>query len=244
MNAIWIIIAISILGPIIGSIIGIIKKPSTTFMYNLLSFTAGVMLTLAFVNLIPQSIQLSSFIICIVGILLGAVVMYIVDKSIAHIHPELVCQEQGKNIKRTAIYLIIGIFLHHFPEGIAIALGGAVSASGSLTIAIALAVHDIAEGICTSAPYYYCNNDKWHSFLVSSSTVIPTLLGFFLGYFLLANISLVVAGLIMGMTAGIMIYISSDELIPASSFKLSNHSTIFSLIFGILLVLLLNGIMA
>jgi ZIP family zinc transporter len=244
MNDLWIIIIISILGPIIGSLIGIIRKPSTIFMFNLLSFTAGVMLTLAFVNLIPESIQLSSFIICAIGIVLGTVVMFIVDKSIAHIHPEFVSQEQGKNIKRTAIYLIAGIFIHHFPEGFAIALGGAISANASLTIAITLAVHDVAEGICTSAPYYYCNNCRWKSFLVSSSTVIPTLIGFFLGYYILTNISLTVAGLVMGMTAGIMIYISADELIPASSYKLSNHSTIFSLILGILFVIIVNGLMA
>jgi ZIP family zinc transporter len=243
METIWIIVIISILGPIIGSLLGIIRKPTTIFLYNLLSFTAGVMLTLSFANLIPQSIQVASYLICALGLALGAIVMFIVDKTITHIHPGLNAQEQGKNIKRTAIYLIIGIFLHHLPEGFAIALGGAVSMNASLTIAIALAIHDIAEGICTCAPYYYCNNNKWKSFLVSSSTVLPTLIGFFIGYYFLPYISLTVAGLAIAMTAGIMIYISADELIPESSFKLSNHSTIFSLIAGILFVIVLNGLM-
>ena len=75
-----IIVIISVLGPIIGSFIGVIKHPSHKFMYNMLAFAGGVMLAISFLNLIPESIELSSILICILGIIIGSIVMYVVDK--------------------------------------------------------------------------------------------------------------------------------------------------------------------
>jgi ZIP family zinc transporter len=60
--------------------------------------------------------------------------------------------------------------------------------------------------------------------------------------YLFTQIPLSVVGLIIGMTAGLMIYITADELIPASSKKLTNHNTIFSVILGILLVIFLKSL--
>ena len=60
------ILSISVLGPIIGSFIGVIKKPSERFMYNMLAFAGGVMLSISFLQLIPASIKLSSIYICVI----------------------------------------------------------------------------------------------------------------------------------------------------------------------------------
>ena len=55
-----ILVAISVLGPVLGSLIGVLKKPSKKFMYNMLAFAGGVMLAISFLELIPESIHLSS----------------------------------------------------------------------------------------------------------------------------------------------------------------------------------------
>ena len=237
MSSIYIIVIISILGSIIGSFIGVIKKPSETFMYNMLSFAAGVMLSLSFMNLIPMGIKLSSKSVCLLGILLGGLIMYIVDRLIPHIHPGLNEQEQGKSLQRTSTLLILGMCVHHFPEGMAIAIGSTTDIKISIAVALAIAIHDIPEGICTSAPYYAYTNNKLKTFFISSLTAIPTLLGFFVSYYLYKFIPISTVGLIMGITAGLMIYICTDELIPSSSFKLTNHSTIFSFLIGTVLVM-------
>ncbi|MFH1292007.1 MAG: ZIP family metal transporter [bacterium] len=239
------ILLISIAGPIIGSFIGVIKKPSKSFMHNMLSFAAGVMLSISFLELIPESINLSSIWLACLGIIIGAIIMYALDKAIPHIHPELCTQEGNRKLKRTATYLIIGIFMHNIPEGMAIALGSVISYKLSFTIALAIAVHNIPEGICTSAPYYYVTGQRLKSFLLSSSTAIPTLIGFALAYYLFQNISTQVTGVIIAATAGLMIYISADELIPTScckNLKTFGHSTIFSLIIGVLFVIALSAI--
>ena len=235
-----IIVAISVLGPVIGSLIGVIKKPSERFMFNMLAFAGGVMLAISFLELIPESIALSSIWIAIFGVLIGSLVMFSVDKIIPHIHPELCAQEQGKNLKKTAVYLLIGIFLHNFPEGMAMAIGAVSNVKTSIVIALAIAIHNIPEGITTSAPYYHCTKKRLKSFLVSSSTAIPLLIGFLLASWLYQFISLQLVGFIIGATAGLMIYITADEIIPVSCCKLSTHTTIFSLILGILFVMLLG----
>jgi zinc transporter, ZIP family len=235
----YIIVAISIVGPILGSLIGVMGKPSSLIMHNMLAFSAGIMLSISFLDLIPEAIKLSSIAICSIGVLFGAVVMYIFDKLIPHIHPRLCQQEQGCNIERTAIFLMLGICLHNFPEGMAMA-AGAATGSG-LAIAIAIAIHDIPEGICTSAPYYFCSKNRMKSFLLSSATAIPVVFGFLTMHFIFNSLAHAWIGLIIASTAGLMIYISADELIPASSCKLNgwSHSTIFSLIAGVIFVILI-----
>ncbi|EYE89164.1 hypothetical protein Q428_04005 [Fervidicella metallireducens AeB] len=242
MDTILTILVISVLGPIIGSLIGVWKKPSETLMYNMLSFAAGVMLAISFLELIPESIKFSSIWVCVLGIALGTLLMFAVDKLIPHIHPELCAQEQGRNLKKTAVFLIIGIMLHNLPEGMAIAIGTVSDSKISIAIALGIAIHNIPEGICTSAPYYMCTQKRLKSFLLSSVTALPILIGFVIAYFLFKNISYTYIGLIIGITAGLMIYICADELIPESCSKTTNHSTIFSLIFGIIFVVLLQHI--
>jgi len=235
-----IILVISVLGPVIGSLIGVLRKPSERFMYNMLAFAGGVMLAISFLELIPESIELSSIYVSILGVSIGAGFMYGVDRLIPHIHPELCKQEQGKKLKKTAIYLIVGIFLHNIPEGMAIALGSVSGIKVSLAIALAIAIHNIPEGICTSAPYYHITKKRFKSFLISSSTAIPILAGFLIASWLYQYISSTSIGLIVGATAGLMIYITADEIIPSSCCKMTDHKTIFALIIGILFVILLG----
>lgn len=242
MNPLTIVVIISILGPIIGAAIGVIKKPSDNFVYNMLSFSAGIMLSVSFLELIPESIKFSSVWICIAGIIIGTVIMYIIDKLIPHIHPGICSQEHGRNLNKTATFLILGMFMHNFPEGMAIAVGSVSQFKFSLTIALAIAIHDIPEGISTASTYYHCTKQRLKSFLVSSVTAIPTLLGFIIASILYKNISDEVIGLIIAATAGLMIYICGDELIPASAINSKNHSTIFSLMAGVLVVLILGGL--
>jgi ZIP family zinc transporter len=236
MSNLWIIVVISVLGPVIGSVIGVMRKPTSGFICNMLCFAAGVMLAISFLELIPEAIKLSSIPMTLVGLSAGALAMYGVDRLIPHIHPGLCAQEQGCNLERTSVFLIIGIFLHNIPEGLAIAAGGVAEAQVSLVIALAIAIHNIPEGICTSAPNYMATGKRLQAFLLSSSTALPLLLGFLLGHYFFKGIPLHILGLIVSATAGLMIYITVDELIPHSCAGQS-HITIFSLLIGVMFVI-------
>jgi len=239
MDPVVFIVIISVLGPVIGSAIGVIRKPSFGYLCNMLCFAAGVMLGISFLELIPASIHMASVGVCVAGLILGSLVMYGLDRLIPHIHPQLCVQEQGRNLQRTSVYLILGIFLHNFPEGMAIAIGSVAGVKVSLSIALAIAVHNIPEGICTSAPYYHTTGARMKSFLASSSTAVPILAGYILARYLFKNITPQIIGFIIGATAGLMIYITVDELIPTSCAG-TNHMTIFSLIVGVIFVILLG----
>jgi ZIP family zinc transporter len=242
MELILIIVIISVMGPVIGSAIGVIKKPSGTFLSNMLAFAAGVMLAISFIELIPESIALSSVYIAAAGVALGSVFMHGVDKLIPHIHPELCAQEHGRNLKRTATYLLLGIFMHNFPEGMAMGIGSVSGMEASLVLAIGIAVQNVPEGIATSSPYYRVTRNRLRSFLFSSSTALPLLAGFVFSYYLFQSIPMSTVGLLIGATAGLMIYISSDELIPVSCCQTSDHTTIFSLMAGVVFVTLLGAL--
>jgi len=147
------------------------------------------------------------------------------------------------NIKKSSRYINTALFIHNLPEGMVIALGAITNNVLGIIIAIAITVQKIPEGICTAAPTYYCNKNRLKSFFIACSTLIPLLIGFFIAYFLYQTLPNTIIGLIIGMTAGFMIYISTDELIPASSKLVTHQSTIISLILGIIFVLILNSLM-
>jgi zinc transporter, ZIP family len=239
VDPIYLIVALSILGPVAGSAIGVIKCPSASAVCIMLCFAAGVMLAISFLELIPYSIELSSVLGGAAGFIGGALAMYGLDRVLPHIHPQLCSQEQGCNLQKTSTYLIVGIALHNFPEGMAIAGGAAADTSVSLMIAMAIAIHCIPENICTAASFYYSTKKRLTSFLVSASTAIPILLGFFLVQVVFQNVQPYTIGIIIGATAGFMVYITIDELIPNACAG-KDHRTIFSLMSGIVLVILLG----
>jgi ZIP family zinc transporter len=239
MDPVFFIVVISVLGPILGSGLGVLKRPSFNYICNMLCFAAGVMLAISFLELIPESIHMGSVGVCVAGLVVGALTMFGLDKIIPHLHPELCSQEQGCNLERTSIYLLLGIFLHNFPEGMAIAIGSVTEVRVSIVIALAIAIHNIPEGICTSAPYYHSTGARLKSFLLSSSTALPILMGYLLARYIFQNIPQPVVGFIIGATAGLMIYITADELIPTSCAG-TNHQTIFCLMVGVVFVILLG----
>lgn len=239
MDPIILIIVIAFLGPIAGSLIGVLRRPSFIYVCCMLCFAAGVMLAISFMELIPESRNLSSTIVSIFGLIVGAFFMYGLDRLLPHLHPSLCNQEQGCNLHRSSIYLIVGIFMHNFPEGMAIASGGVANINTSIIIALAIAIHNIPEGICTSASYFHSSGNRTSAFLLSSSTALPILIGFFLARIIFEKISPQIVGFLIAATAGLMIYITVDELIPNSCAG-NNHSTIFSFMAGVILVVLLQ----
>lgn len=143
--------------------------------------------------------------------------------------------------KRAAVSVRLNLSLA-IGKGLAGVLAGSsallsdVIHSGTDVIASAAAYIGLwlAVGICTSAPYYHTTGDRLKSFLVSSSTAVPILIGYLLARYLFGYITPMLIGFIIGATAGLMIYITIDEIIPNSCAG-TDHQTIFSLLTGIIL---------
>lgn len=233
------IVGLSTLGPVIGSGIGVLIKPSTAYIHNMLYFAAGIMLAVSFLDLIPESRHLGSTLTCVVGLAIGAVAMWVLDRLFPHVHECAACGENQCHIGHTANFLILAICLHNFPEGMAIAIGASTHVGDSLVIASAIAIHNIPEGICTSAPHYYAYGNRLKSFVMSSLSALPIVVGYFVARSILGQISAQTMSLLIGATAGLMIYISANELMPAAQNN-SSRQTIFFFMLGIVSVMLLE----
>lgn len=236
------ILLLSVIGPIVGSALGVWRRPSHGFIHSMMAFAAGVMMAISFLQLIPDGLALSSPLVAVVGVVVGALAMVLLDRFIPHAHAKA-CGQRKSKLDRTAIYLVAGIFMHNIPEGMAVAMGLSSGLDVSLAVALAISIHNIPEGICTSAPYYYVTGRRWKSFLVSASTALPVMIGYLIALPLLDVLAPSALGFLMAATAGLMVYISADELIPVSCTKPGNgKAQILSLIFGVIFVMALLGI--
>lgn len=171
------VVILATAGPIIGSALGVWRKPTTAVIYNILYFAAGIMVAISFLDLIPESVHLGSTATAVAGLTMGAAAMYALDRVFPHVHDCAVCGEDECHLGRTAQFLILAIFLHNFPEGMAIGVGAATDTGDSVVIALAIAIHNIPEGICTSAPYYYASGKRLKAFLMSSASALPIVFG-------------------------------------------------------------------
>lgn len=239
MNNLVLISFLIVAGPIIGSLIGIIKKPSRRYLCGALGFAAGIMIAISFLELMPHALEISPIFIVIAGFVGGILLMLALDKLLPHIHPQLARKERP-SIRRTAVVLAIGIALHNLPEGLAISSGFSYVQKLGIILAIGIAIHNIPEAIATVVPLYAATKKRLSSFLVSSSECVPELIGFLIGFLILKNLSSSILGLVMALTAGVMFYIVGDELIPTSQTLVTGHTASIGLALGVIVVLLLG----
>ncbi len=131
-------------------------------------------------------------------------------------------KDPEKALRRTGILTAVAIAIHNFPEGIATFATTLGDPSLGITIAIAIAIHNIPEGISVSIPIYYATKNKWKSFGLSFASGIAEPIGALIAFGIIKIfvsdllINDLVIGISLAVIAGIMVYISIDELIPVA----------------------------
>ena len=234
MNYFLTIIILIFAGSIAGSLLGIIKKPTARMLCGFLSFAGGMMVFISLIHLLPESIKLTNWAISIVAVIVGALLIWLIDKSLPHINPELAKKEKP-NIKRTAAMLVIGMAIHNLPEGLAVSGGFTVIPKLGFLVALSIALHDIPEAIATVVPVFAASGKRLKSFLISSTVVAFEFVGFLAGYFIFKNISPLALGIALALTAGIMMYLSFEELFPCAKMRkypvISTLAVLLSFIF-------------
>jgi ZIP family zinc transporter len=131
----------------------------------------------------------------------------------------------------------MAIAVHNFPEGIATFVAGLKDPKLGLPIAAAIAIHNIPEGIAVSVPIYYATGDRKKAFWYSFLSGLAEPVGAFIAYLLLMPfITDTVFGIIFAAVAGIMIFISVDQLLPAARKYGEHHISIYGLIVGMMIM--------
>ena len=227
------------IGTTLGGIVGVnIKVISNKFLGFILEFAAGLMTAMICFDLIPESLEIVSIGICIIGIFLGIISMVICDNFISKINKK---NSKYNSLLKTGIIIGIGLTIHNFPEGLAIGSGFVVSNQLGLSLAIAIAIHDFPEGISMAVPMSKGGFSKAKVIILTAISGITTGFGALAGA-IIGNVSVELIGISLAFAAGTMLYITSCELIPESNKlykgRFASLGNILGLILGIFVKIL------
>ncbi|WHH57299.1 zinc transporter ZupT [Petroclostridium sp. X23] len=146
-------------------------------------------------------------------------------------------QEHNKKLLRMGFLTALAIGIHNFPEGLATFTAALKDPSLGIAIAVAIAIHNIPEGIAVSVPVYYATGDRKKAFLLSFISGFSEPVGALVGYLiLLPFFNDVVFGLLFASVAGIMVFISLDELLPTAREYEEHHLSIYGVIAGMMVM--------
>ena len=150
---------------------------------------------------------------------------------------EVRCLEKEKKksgkLMRMGVFTALAIGIHNFPEGLATFVSALQEPSVALPIVVAIAIHNIPEGIAVSVPIYQATGSKCKAFNYSFLSGLAEPLGALIGWLILLPImNDIVYGVIFAGVAGIMVFISFDELLPAAQEYGEHHLSLYGLISG------------
>ena len=224
------------LGTGIGGLIVLVRKPGEKMFVFLIGVAAGLMIMLSFMELLFDSLRISGLFPAAVGFVAGTLVLFFLDFLLPHKH---VVSEKGvidAKMFRAGTLVAIGISLHNLPEGIAIASGFFFAPEIGLIIAIAIALHNIPEGIAIALPIRMSGTSRWAAFRIALLSGLAEPVGAVIAaVFLTALPELMPFAL--SFAAGVMVFITVDELIPIAHEHGHEHFTSFGLIVGFILTL-------
>jgi len=148
-------------------------------------------------------------------------------------------KKDKSKLMRMGLFSALAIGIHNFPEGLATFMAGMTNPTLGVSIAVAIAIHNIPEGLAISAPVYYATGNKKKAFVLSFLSGLAEPIGAIIGFFLLKWFFTEAAfGFIFSAVAGIMVYISLDELLPTAEEYGEHHIAIYGLIAGMAIMAL------
>jgi ZIP family zinc transporter len=242
----------------IGSALAfLVKRSNNRFLAVSMGFSAGVMIYVSFVEILPVAQDAltpqwgnaggawGTMLAFFGGIALAAVIDKLVPEGEnpheAHTIEELSMTADEHALKhhdmsklhRTGIFTALALAIHNFPEGMATFTAALIEPKLGTAIAVAIAIHNIPEGISVSVPIFYATGDRKKAFVYSLLSGFAEPLGALVGFLLLTPFfSPAVFGILFAAVAGIMVFISFDELLPTAEQYGEHHLCIYGLISG------------
>lgn len=234
----------------IGSLIAVFAKTTNTkFLAGSLGFSAGVMLYVSMIEIFQKSrtylssavgdingyyITVASF---FAGILLIGLIDYFVPSAEGDIGNLNNKDTRSSALKRMGFMTALAIGIHNFPEGLATFTSALKDPHLGIAIAIAIAIHNIPEGIATSVPIYYSTGSRKRAFIVSFFSGITEPIGAIIGFLILRPFfNDAIFGILFGLIAGIMVFISLEELLPMAREYEKSKITIIGTILGMAVI--------
>lgn len=140
---------------------------------------------------------------------------------------------QARKLFRMGLFTALAIAIHNFPEGLATFTAALSNPALGIPIAIAIAIHNVPEGIAVSIPIYFATGDRKKAFFYSFASGLAEPLGALIGYIILYRFfNDIIFGVLFASVAGIMVFISLDELFPVAREYGEHHLAIYGLVSG------------
>ncbi len=234
------------------------KQTNTKFLALALGFSAGVMIYVSFVEIFVKArdeitLELGDswgFWVTTMAFFGGLFLIALIDKLIpSYENPHEIRlveqqyengkQDESKKLLRMGMFTALAIAIHNFPEGLATFTAALTKPELGIAIAVAIAIHNIPEGIAVSVPVYFATGSKKKAFWYSFSSGLAEPVGALVGYLILMPfMSPMVFGILFAAVAGIMVFISLDELLPAAREYGEHHLSIYGMVAGMIVMAL------
>ena len=229
------------------------KKTNTRFLTASLGFSAGVMIYVSLVEIFVKAREaletslggFQGYLVTTLSFFGGILIIAIIDRMVpSHENPheikgvEDMSMEANKTqLKRMGMFSALAIAIHNFPEGLATFVGGLQDPAMGISIAVAIAIHNIPEGIAVSVPLYYATGSRKKAFGLSFLSGLSEPVGAAVGYFLIFQyFTDTVFGILFASVAGIMVFISLDELLPTAEKYGEHHIAMYGVVAGMMVM--------
>jgi ZIP family zinc transporter len=232
------------------------KRTNTRFLSISLGFSAGVMIYVSLVEIFFKAkIALvevygdrEGYWYTVLAFFAGIALIGIIDKlipSMENPHELKSIEDLGKRgdelkakkLMRMGLFTALAIGIHNFPEGLATFMAALTSPHLGIAIAVAIAIHNVPEGIAVSVPVYYATGNKKKAFWYSFASGLAEPVGALVGYLILMPfLGPTLFGVLFAGVAGIMVFISLDELLPSAEKYGEHHLSIYGLIAGMVVM--------
>ena len=215
------------------------KQYSQKYLDVSLGVAAGVMIAASFWSLLAPAIDMAEndplygetwkWLPPLVGFLLGAAALRVIDKILPHLHPDLAEPEGIKTSWRRSTLLVLAITLHNIPEGLAVgvAFGAAANMAGdaraaqlgaALALAIGIGLQNFPEGTAVALPLRREGMGRLRSFWYGQLSAVVEPVAGVLGALMVISVSAILP-YALAFAAGAMIFVVAEELIPESQRK-------------------------
>ncbi|PLW99242.1 MAG: zinc transporter ZupT [Marinilabiliales bacterium] len=235
-----------------GAIAFFARRTNTKLLAVSLGFSAGVMIYVSFSEILSEAHHTlaegygdkAGAWYAVLAFFGGMLLIALIDKLVpSYENPHEIRSIEDMNktdklkdthkLKRMGVLAALAIIIHNFPEGLATFTAALSDPSLGLAIAIAIAIHNIPEGIAVAVPFYYATGNRKKAFLLSFLSGLSEPVGAVIGFLILMPfMTPLVFGVIMAGVAGIMVFISLDELLPAAEEYGEHHLSIYGVVAG------------
>jgi len=226
-----------------GLVVMFSKLENKRILSICLSFAAGVMLYISFVEILFKGLEVleeefvpgAGYAIGTVAFFAGITVIALIDRLMPHNRPaeDKSASSEKKELKRTGIMSAAAIAIHNFPEGFLTFMAAMYDPALGVAVAIAIALHNIPEGLAMAQPIYYATGSKKKALAVATSSGLTEPLGGLFAWFLLSRLFDdigIIFGISFAFAGGIMVFVALHQLLPAAK-KYGSHNMVMRWLF-------------